>query len=424
MLGFIMAGLLAGAPAPLPASAQERAPQPIACPDSLGDGVRCHSGRDARGAWYVAAVPQNWNGKLVVHAHGGPRTGAPEAEDPLEDLDRFSMMARAGYGWIGSTYRRGGYGVRMAAEDVETSRQLFQAHFGRPSRTYLHGQSWGGNVAAKAAELYARGPEGEVAFDGVLLTNGLLAGGTRAYGFRADLRAVYQYYCRNHPGPAETAYPLWSGLAADSDLTRSELRRRIDDCTGVDRPASERTPEQQARLDDITRVIGITPNSLVGHMNWATFLFQDMVQARLDGGNPFDNHDTVYRGSGDDQALNAGVERFRADPDAVARLAYDADLSGLIVAPTVTIHALHDPTVFFDQEADYARTVERAGRAHLLVQSATDEDQHSLLAAPQYLVVLEALDRWVETGERPDPAGFQARCLELAKAEDCRFVQP
>jgi hypothetical protein len=97
----------------------------------------------------VIAMPTGWNRKLVVHAHGGPRTGEPEAADPLEDLDRFSVMVRAGYAWVGSTYRRGGYGVRMAAEDADNSRKAFWSLFGRPERTILHGQSWGGNVAAR-----------------------------------------------------------------------------------------------------------------------------------------------------------------------------------------------------------------------------------------------------------------------------------
>ena len=94
---------------------------------------------------------------------------------------------RQGYAWVGSTYRRGGYGVRMAAADVDNSRELFWRAFGKPDRTVLHGQSYGGNVAAKVAELYALDVQGARNYDGVLLTSGVLAGGTRAYGFRADL---------------------------------------------------------------------------------------------------------------------------------------------------------------------------------------------------------------------------------------------
>lgn len=421
-----LAGLFAALllPVPLAARADDGPPPaaPIPCPASVGQGVSCLSGRAADGAWYVIAMPAQWNRKLVVHAHGGPRTGDPEAADPLEDLDRFSVMVRQGYAWVGSTYRRGGYGVRMAAEDVDESRRIFWARFGKPDRTILHGQSWGGNVAAKAAELYALDADGGANYDGVLLTNGVLMGGTAAYQFRADLRAVYQYYCRNHPSAEDGAYPVWQGLPAGARMTRAELRRRIVACTGLGESMRDRTADQSRRLRDILAVTGIREDELVAHMNWATFLFQDLVQLRLGGRNPFDNSRTVYSGASDDAALNAGVERFAADPAAVARLAYDADLSGLIVAPTVTLHALHDPTVSFSAEAAYRQTVARAGRSQLLVQAATDEDQHSKLQDGGYLTALRALEGWLDTGVRPDPATFQTRCLAENAADSCRFV--
>lgn len=396
----------------------------IDCPASVGAEVTCLSGRDANGAWYVIAMPADWNRRLIVHAHGGPRMDEPEAADPLEDLDRFSVMVRQGYAWVGSTYRRGGYGVRMAAEDADNSRKVFWAHFGRPDRTILHGQSWGGNVAAKGAELYALDVEGGRNYDGVLITNGVVSGGTRAYQFRAGLRAVYQFYCRNHPAPDELAYPVWQGLPPGAEMTRAELRRRINACTGLDKGARDRTPAEARRLRDILAVTGVSEAQLVSHLAWATFSFQDLVHRRLDGGNPFDNSAVVYRGSSDDEALNAGVERFTADPDAVARLAYDADLSGLIVLPTLTLHALHDPVVSYRSEAVYAAIVAAAGRSHLLVQAATDEDQHSKLADGGYLTALAALEQWMSDGRRPDPAGFQTACRAIAPVAQCRFVEP
>lgn len=405
------------------AEADAPEPRPVDCPPSVGASTRCLSGQDANGAWYLIAMPADWNNRLIVHAHGGPRTGTPEAADPLEDLDRFSTMVRQGYAWIGSAYRRGGYGVRMAAEDVDNSRKVFWARFGRPQRTILHGQSWGGNVAAKASELYALDVEGGRNYDGVLITNGVLSGGTRAYQFRAGLRAVYQYYCRNHPAAGETAYPVWQGLPRDSRMTRAELRARVEACTGVDRRAEQRTHEQAGRLRDILAVTGVQEAQLVSHLSWATFLFQDLVQDRLGGLNPFDNSSVVYAGSLDDAALNAGVERFSPDPDAVARLAYDSDLSGLIVLPTLTLHALHDPTVTYAVEAAYARTVADTGRSHLLVQAATDEDQHSKLTDAGYLTALSALELWIDTGTAPDPAQFRPDCLaRYAAAGQCRFL--
>lgn len=420
----VLAGLLAGHPARA-AGEGETAPRSIPCPPSAGQGTRCQSGRDANGAWYVTAIPANWNRRLIVHAHGGPRTGAPEATDPMEDLDRFSVMVRHGYAWIGSTYRRGGYGVRMAAEDTDNARAIFWARHGRPERTILHGQSWGGNVAAKASELYAGDEATDRPYDGVLITNGIVSGGTRAYPFRAHLRAVYQYYCNNHPAPDEPAYPLWQGLPLDSRMTRAELRRRIETCTGVNRSAAARSPEQAARLRNILSVTGVVEDQLVSHMTWATFLFQDMVLLRLDGRNPFDNSTTVYSGSSDDAALNAGVQRFSADPEGVALLAHDADLSGRIARPTLTLHALNDPTVSFGVEALYAATVAAAGRSELLVQVATDEDQHSKLSDAGYMTALDALEGWIDRGRAPDPAGFQTRCQTLwARQGPCLFVAP
>lgn len=399
------------------------APASVACPDFLPHLTRCWSGQAPTGAFYWIAVPEEWNGTLVVHAHGGPRTQRPEANDPLEDLERFSMTVKEGYAWAGSTYRRGGYGVRMAAEDTDNLRQLFWDSFGRPHRTLLHGQSWGGNVAAKTAELYARDAEGRVVWDGVVLTSGVLAGGTQAYGFRADLRAVYQYVCANHPAPDEPQYPLWQGLPPTARMSRDDLAARVQSCTGVGLPQAQRTAEQKQRLDDILNVIGIQEGQLVPHLAWATFLFRDLVQQRLDGLNPFSNAETVYSGSHDDVALNAGVQRFSADPMGVARLAFDADLSGLIVAPTLTIHGKDDPTAFVWHEALYRDKVAAAGRSDLLVQTFTNEASHSALHAPEYVALFAAMTNWLDNGRRPDPQSVAALCAEASThyAQPCEF---
>ncbi len=420
-LGAALAVLAACAPVGASATLPSNAPTPIDCPRSVGADVRCYSLRDEAGAWLVMAVPQAWTGRLIVHAHGGPRMGAPEADDGLADLDRFSVMVRRGYAWVGSTYRRGGYGVRSAAEDVERSRRLFGEHFGVPTLTLLHGQSWGGNVAAKAAELHGRNPDGTPVYDGVLLTNGVVNGGTRAYQFRADLRAVYQYFCRNHPAPSDPQYPLWQGLPAGATMTRAELRRRVVACTGLGLSARDRTAAQSRAKRQILAVTGLKEEELIDHLNWATFTFQDLVHVRLGGRNPFDNSARVYAGSDDDAALNAGVERFTADPEALALLAFDADLTGDLPSPTLTVHALHDPTVFHSAEAVYAETVGAAGRSDLLVQVTTDEADHSKLEDATYVTALDALETWIRTGRRPDPAGFQSHCRTLRLAP-CRFL--
>ncbi|WP_328500586.1 hypothetical protein OG828_07710 [Streptomyces sp. NBC_00457] len=404
-LALVAAGTLTAAP-----SAQAGPPRPaaVACPDDLADRARCYTGQDTHGAHYAIAVPDDWNGSLVVHSHGGPDLGT--GSDParsLDDLGRWSVLVDEGYAWAGSSYRRGGYGTRMAAADTENVRRLFVGEFGEPRRTYVHGQSWGGNVAAKVVETYGtrRGP-----YDGALLTNGVLAGGSRGYDYRVDLRVVYQYYCRNHPRPSEPRYPLWQGLRADSAMTAAGLRARLQECTGYASAPPDRTPAQQRNLDDILGVTKIPERALESHLRFATFTFRDIVHDRLGGRNPFGNQGVRYSGSHDDAALNAGVERFGADPSAVRDLSYDSDLTGKVTIPVLTLHAIDDPTAFVEHEAAYRATLQGADRDRYLVQTFTREQEHSELSDAEYANSLAALDTWVRTGRKPSPGSVSATC--------------
>lgn len=406
------------------ALAQAQPPQPQSCPRELPAQTRCYGGQDAHGAFYMTAVPAQWNGVLVVHSHGGPSLKTPTASTPAADLERFAVVVREGFAWTSSSYRHAGYGVRDAAEDTDSARAQFWQAFGRPRRTLLHGQSWGGNVAAKAAELYGRDAEGKLVYDGVLLTSGVLSGGSLAYDFRADLRAVYQYYCRNLPAPDEPQYPLWQGLAAQHPLGNKEVAARLESCTGLSLPAARRTPAQQRKLRNILAVTRIPQATLGAHLNWATATFRDVTLRALPGLNPFSNMDVVYRGSDDDAALNRDVPRFAASPEGVRALALDSDLSGKLLVPTLTMHAIDDPTVFVEAETVFRESVAKAGASALLVQSFTDEHEHSKLATPQYAALLHALMDWVEQGQRPTPALLASRCQQYVAAygEACRFV--
>ncbi|MFH0521816.1 hypothetical protein ACHBTE_32135 [Streptomyces sp. M41] len=405
LAGALTVGILVGASN---ARGDAAGPAPADCPAELVGKASCYTGRDVSGAYYAMAVPADWNGSLVVHAHGGPDLGAES--DParsLDDLGRWSVMVKEGYAWAGSSYRRGGYGTRMAAADTESVRRLFVGEFGRPKRTFVHGQSWGGNVAAKVVETYG-GQRG--AYDGALLTNGVLAGGSRGYDHRVDLRVVYQYYCGNHPRPTEPQYPLWQGLRAGSTMTGAGLRARLQECTGHASAPEERTALQQRNLDDILAVTKIPERTLESHLRFATFTFRDVVHDRLGGRNPFGNQGVRYSGSHDDAALNAGVERFSPDPTAVRDLSYDSDLTGKVSIPVLTLHAIDDPTAFVEHEAAYRAALRGAGRDGRLVQTFTREHEHSELSDAEYASSVAALDRWVRTGARPTARAVAASC--------------
>jgi hypothetical protein len=416
-----VATLLGTLGAPAGVAAGTTAPSAAPCPTGLADKATCYTGRDVNGAYYTMAVPKRWNRSLVVHAHGGPDFSY-DSTTPTEELNRWAVMVDEGYAWVGSSYRRGGYGVRMAAADTENVRRLFVERFGRPDRTYLHGQSWGANVAAKLAETHGRQ---RGAYDGVLLTSGFVAGGSRGYDARVDLRVVYQYYCRNLPRPSEPQYPLWQGLSADSKLTPDEVHARLHQCTGIDSDPEARTVQQQRHLDDILAVTRLQERSLATHLQYATFLFQDITAKRLGGRNPFSNRGVWYEGSHDDKALNAGVARFSADPTARRDLSYDSDLTGQVTLPVLTLHGIDDPQVFVESEAAYRATSRAAGRDGNLLQTFTREAEHSALSKAEYANSLAALDTWVRSGRKPTPASVARTCDTFARvhASGC-FYDP
>jgi hypothetical protein len=412
----------ASAPAPAASSAPAAAEAP--CPAGVAPATHCYAGRDEAGAFYWFAVPERWNGVLVLHAHGGPELGAPKSERTAEDLARWAVFTRAGYAWAGSSFRQGGVAVRAAAEDTERTRRLFVAQVGAPAFTLLHGQSWGASVAARAAELFAADAAGRRPYDAVLLTSGVLGGGTLSYDFRLDLRVVWQAVCNNHPAPGEPAYPLWQGLPPGSALTRAELARRVDECTGVRLPAAQRSAAQQQRLATILGAVKIPERSLASHLAWGTWHFQDIVFKRLGGRNPFGNIGVRYPGTlADGTPLDAKVARYAADPQARADFGADTDPQGRIAVPVLTLHAIDDPTAFVELESTFRDTMARAGTADHLVQVFTDDHEHSYLSDAQYLAAAAALIDWARGGAMPTPAQVAARCAALdgASGTQCRI---
>jgi len=399
-----------------PAAPPEAPPQAQACPEGVPAGARCLRGQDSASSHYLIVMPEKWSGVLVVHAHGGPSLGTPTAKRNDEDIKRWAITVREGHAWAGSVFRQGGFAVTTAAEDTERVRRIFVDHVAKPRRTLLHGQSWGGMVATRAAEMFPK------SWEGILLTSAVVAG-PATYDFRVDLRAIYQYLCNNHPRPDEPAYPLPIGLPVDSKLVAADVAKRVDECLGTAKPAAQRTPEQAAKLKTIATVLKIPESSVAGHINYATFTFRD-ITTKNGGVSPFGNAGVRYVGSPDDAALNAGVPRFKADPAAVARFAADTDNRGRFAVPVLTAHGIGDATVFVEGGDTLRQRMVAAGNGDRLVQNFVDSSEHSYWGDAMYPPLFEALLNWVDKGQKPSPGGIADRCRQLRAAQpaDCRFL--
>jgi alpha-beta hydrolase superfamily lysophospholipase len=395
---------------------------PGPCPSGLPAGTACFRDRDANGAFVFIARPAGGHGGLVVHTYGGPRLAAFRPETTDEDVQRFAEFIAEGWDFVVSSRRRPGFGVAMGAEDTENARRLYVASFARPRITVAHGQSWGAAIAAALIERHnAPEPDGRRPYDAALLTAGVLAGGTRAYDMRVDLRAAFQAICGTHPAPGEPAYDVTLGLAPGARMSREDLERRLRECTGIG--ADGRTAAQARAAADLAAASRIPESAIMGHLAWATQVFRDVADNITGGRSAFGNAGVAYRGTSDDAGLNARTPRFTPDPAARAALAADSDLTGRIGIPVLSMHGIGDQTVFVESQSAYAATVAAAGESARLVQVFVDESAHSKMASPLYPAALAALAAWAADGARPDASGVLARCeaLRARFAGECRI---
>lgn len=389
-------------------------PGPQPCPEGLPAATECRAGQDYLGAWYWMARPKDWNGVLVLHTHDDPDLEAPDPERSARDMVQWKAWLEAGYGWAGSGYRAAGYDSENAAEDSERVRQEFIGEFGEPRRVLLHGHGWGAPVATRMAQRYTtpdfhprRAGAGKRPYDGVLLTNGQLAG-ARAFDAWLDLRVVYQAVCANHPAPNEPPYPVWMGLPLNAKLSRDDLARRVDDCTGLLRPAAQRSPVQQKALATLVRLTGVPEAGLLPQLQRATWDLQHLVWRQLGGRSALGNEGIVYGGPAD-AAFNRSLPRYRIDATARATLEGLTDAGGLVHIPVLSVHTAGDPVAFVEQAAFWRQSMEEAGTADLLLQLYAPGARHDLPPV-QLLGAAAALLDWIDSGRKPAAATVAKAC--------------
>src|SRR5689334_114977 len=103
------------------------------------------------GANYLIEVPANWQGGLVVFAHGIQRDPGPGTVGPPPI---GSHILSAGHAWIASGYRAREYQPHLFIEDLIALRELFLKEVGPPRWTIIYGRSMGGHIVVASLELH------------------------------------------------------------------------------------------------------------------------------------------------------------------------------------------------------------------------------------------------------------------------------
>ncbi len=342
------------------------------------------------GAGYRIEVPENWNGDLVLYAHGFRGTGL---ELTVSNPRIRQFLVTQGYAWAASSHSKNGYDVRQGVKDTHALGELVIGLAGHPQRTWITGHSMGGHITGVAIEQYPRAYAGALPMCGVMGDNELFA-------YFLDFNLVAQALAgvaAEFPFPADYQTAVVPGVKA---------------ALGPVYPVVLNA--QGAALRGVTQNIsgGPRPAFATSFMAWGNFLFTVGVTGATIGvapGNVQDNSDMVYQIDSDpalsaeEIALNAAVLRVAQDPQGrhPNGRANIPPISGRLPIPVLSLHTIGDLFVPFSMEQIYARRAAAAGAGDRLVVRAIRDHNHCGFAVPEEEAAFAALVDWVDLGAKP-----------------------
>ena len=327
------------------------------------------------GAQYRIDLPAQWNRELIVYFHGYSIGDVrfDRGRPPYEPLQR--LVAR-GYAVVQSGYSRNGWAVEQAGADSERLRRLFVKQHGKPKRTLAMGMSMGGLLTVQAIETRAD------VYAGGLSLCGALGPADSLTQHAFNLRAAFDVYFPDLLGPL---VPVPADYMPDA---------RIGERIGE---ALRSNPKAAAAMCALQP--GAGDEALPGVIGFLTYLVKELQQRA--GGNPFDNRDFAYVGTGDDEALNAGVKRYSGDAKALPYLLRWYTPTGQLDRPVLALHTLADPLVPISWPNAYAQRTRLAGRSAHFVQQWVAREGHCTMSPDEVGGAFDDLIGWLDGKQRP-----------------------
>jgi len=343
------------------------------------------------GADYRIEVPANWNGGLVVYAHGIQR--GPGRGDVLFP-PISSHITERGYAWIASGYRAREYLPHLFIEDLVALRDLFVKEIGAPRWSIIYGQSMGGHIVVASLELHPGLFQGGLAecglVDGISIAdylNAYTAAAELIAGvplldapdqetFDASLRAVVRilglpgsYTARGRQFDSVVKYLMGGDqMGHDLPLRLQGLQQRY-------------LLNLRRRPRDLDHAPPGTRAASTVHIRY-----------RIDPGLGLTAEE-----------LNARVRRVRPVDDARSPTVNPvyAERTGRLTVPLITLHETGDAWVPLSLEQSYRRRAIAAGTDRLLVQRVQRGPGHCAFDWPMRTQAFDDLVAWIERGVKP-----------------------
>lgn len=380
-------------------------------------------------AGYRVEVPKQWNGMLVMYAHGYAGTGS------LLGVSNPSIrrhLIESGYAWAASSYSSNYYDVRSGVEDTNALALAFiqiattnGRDLNKPRRTYIIGHSMGGHVTGAAIDNEAEKTAlNRVRYDGAVPMCGVM-GDTELF----DYFVAYQLAAQQLAGFPATSFPVtnWAALAPQ---VRAALFTTF---TTVPTPQGMKLREVVKNLTGGERPIFAQgfANSGLQNVVWSTFggdgAISGILNVNVTDTNrivyQFDNQPTL---SAEEIAFNDAILKVTAVPDA-NRLRRDGvrwipKVNGKFNIPVVSLHTLGDMYVPFHMEQVFHARAKASGSGHWLVQRAIRAPSHCDFTVAEQVAAFEAMTTWEPQGIKPAGDDVMTPSTVADSNYGCRFT--
>jgi hypothetical protein len=385
------------------------------------------------GSAYRIEVPNNWNGDVVLFAHGFRGTGTTVWVDSPTLRDFYIKM---GFAWAASSYQTNGYDVGHGVTDTHALIGLFGPVTGlkAPQHLYMTGLSMGGHITAVEIEHYPNTFVGAMPYCGVL-------GDTSLFDYFLDANVTAAALTKT---PIQFPATLAAGQAYAPMYDQQVLSELPKLGTGFSSPNLNLNALGRGWQDSVEQRSGGTrPGFNSAFAYWNAFGFAPLTNIPflfglypglsggtigIASGNVTSNLHTVYQLDDNpslslaERQLNRNVLRVTSTASGTTDLTGVPAVLGDPGIPVLSLHGIGDLFVPFSMEQIYAQRVASYDESDLFVSRAIRENAHCGFTQAELQRGFSDLVNWVRTGERP--AGDNIlNAQQVAKPTfGCRFT--
>lgn len=412
--------------------------------NSSGKLSRVWTGIASDGAAYRIEVPPNWNGTLVMFAHGYRGT---VNEVWVDNPQLRQYFVDNGFAWAASSYAVNGYDPGDGVVDTHDLLQAFPSLTGLSARqVIMSGLSMGGEITTAEIEAYKGDFAGAMPYCGVLAGNSLfdyylganvtaaaLTGTKISYPATAAAgqayAPAYQAAVQSElPALGITPNPATGGQTFTTSLTKTGTlwAGTVEQLSGGTRPGFASAIGYWnsfgfAPLTKVPFLFGLYPG-----LNGGTLGFANGSVAG-NTGTFYTFSDQPLRKLPQEIALNRAVLRVAATATSSADALSPAELPAIHGdpgIPVLSVHGIGDLFVPLSMDQRYDAMMVAHGQGGLFVDRAIREVTHCGYTTSELSSAFSALVSWINTGKRPAGDDILDPRTVASPLFGCRFTDP